>query len=127
MDTAIHYGRWRHEEKAGDSGVVIPVQAEDSSADAFTLLTGQIEDLRQDLRVEIDYLGLVVNMYDGRRGYIATSSLKKWESIGDPAVVAVVPDRKEQREAVRSKQGLLVYDPDCAQPVAMRQIARTLS
>ncbi|WP_309232869.1 ParA family protein [Nocardiopsis sp. BMP B8015] len=127
MDSAIYYGRRRDEEKTGASGVVIPVQAEDSSADAFTLLTGQIEDLRQDMRLEIDYLGLVVNMYDSRRGFIATSSLQAWEDIGDPAVVAVVPDRKEQREAVRSKQGLLVYDPKCDQAAAMRQIARTLS
>ncbi|WP_026119889.1 ParA family protein [Nocardiopsis ganjiahuensis] len=127
MDSAIYYGRRRPEEKTGASGVVIPVQAEDSSADAFTLLTGQIEDLRQDMRLEIDYLGLVVNMYDSRRGFIATSSLQAWEEIGDPAVIAVVPDRKEQREAVRSKQGLLVYDPKCAQAVAMRKIAGALS
>ncbi|MFE3455936.1 ParA family protein [Nocardiopsis aegyptia] len=127
MDSAIYYGQRRAEEKVGDSGIVIPVQAEDSSADAFTLLTGQIEDLRQDMRLEIDYLGLVVNMYDGRRGFIATSSLQAWEDIGDPAVIAVVPDRKEQREAVRSKQGLLMYDPKCDQSEAMRQIARELS
>lgn len=127
MDSAIYYGRRRSEEKAGVSGVVIPVQAEDSSADAFTLLTGQIEDLRQDLRLEIDYLGLAVNMYDSRRGFIATSSLRAWEEIGDPAVIAVVPDRKEQREAVRSKQGLLVYAPESDQAAAMRTIARTLS
>lgn len=127
MDAAIYYGRRRPEEKPGDSGVVIPVQAEDSSADAFTLLTGQIEDLRQDMRLDVDYLGLVVNMYDARRGFIATSSLKSWEEIGDPEVIAVVPDRKEQREAVRSKLGLLVYDPSCDQSAAMRQIARTLS
>lgn len=127
MDSAIYYGRRRPEEKASTSGVVIPVQAEDSSADAYTLLTGQIEDLRQDMRLEIDYLGLVVNMYDSRRGFIATSSLQAWEEIGDPAVIAVVPDRKEQREAVRSKQGLLVYEPKSDQAAAMRKIARTLS
>ncbi|CAL9610599.1 ParA family protein [Nocardiopsis sp. TNDT3] len=127
MDSAIYYGRRRPEEKPGASGVVIPVQAEDSSADAYTLLTGQIEDLRQDMRLDVDYLGLVVNMYDSRRGYIATSSLQAWEEIGDPAVIAVVPDRKEQREAVRSKQGLLVYDPKSDQAAAMRKIAGILS
>jgi len=42
-------------------------------------------------------------------------------------VIAVVPDRKEQREAVRSKQGLLVYDPKSDQAAAMRKIAGILS
>ncbi|MFW5420855.1 ParA family protein [Nocardiopsis sp. CNT-189] len=127
MDSAIYYGRRRDGEDLARSGVVIPVQAEDSSADAFTLLTGQIEDLREDMRIEIDYLGLVVNMYDGRRGYIATSSLESWKSIGDPRVIAVIPDRKEQREAVRSKRGLLAYDPESAQSQAMRDIVKELS
>lgn len=127
MDSAIYYGRTRQGESAGRSGVLIPVLAEDSSADAFTLLTGQIEDLREDMRIEVDYLGLVVNMYDGRRGYIATSSLESWKALGEPPVIAVVPDRKEQREAVRSKQGLLAYDPKCDQSEVMREIARELA
>ena len=127
MDSAIYYGRRRDGEGVGSSGVTIPVQAEDSSADAFTLLTRQIEDLREDMRLDIDYLGLIVNMYDSRRGFIATSSLESWRAIGDPEVIAVVPDRKEQREAVRSKQGLLAYDPKSAQANAMREIARKMS
>lgn len=127
MDSAIYYGRTRQGEAPGSSGVLIPVLAEDSSADAFTLLTGQIEDLREDMRIDVAYLGLVVNMYDGRRGYIATSSLDSWKSLGEPPVVAVVPDRKEQREAVRSKQALLAYDPKCDQSERMREIARELA
>lgn len=127
MDAAIYYGRRRPEEQAGASGVVIPVQAEDSSADAFLLLTEQIDSLRQDLRTAIDYLGVIVNLYDSRRGFVVTSSLKAWEELGDPPVIAVVPDRKEQREAVRHKQGLLAYAPDSDQANAMRRIARWLS
>lgn len=127
MDCAIYYGRRREDEPLERSGVVIPVQAEDSSADAFSLLTGQIEDLREDMRIDIEYLGLVVNMYDSRRGYIATSSLDNWKAIGEPAVIAVVPDRKEQREAVRQKQGLLAYAPRCDQSESMREIARGLA
>ncbi|MEU5859115.1 ParA family protein [Nocardiopsis dassonvillei] len=127
MDSAIYYGRTREGEQPGRSGVVIPVLAEDSSADAFTLLTGQIEDLREDMRIDVGYLGLVVNMYDGRRGYIATSSLENWQSLGEPPVIAVVPDRKEQREAVRSKQGLLAYEPKCDQSQIMREIAGRLA
>lgn len=127
MDAAIYYGRRRDTEQPGASGALIVVQAEDSSADAYDLLTSQINDLRDDLSLDIDYLGLVVNLYDGRRGYIATSSLQAWMDIKDPRVVAIVPDLKEQREAVRLKQPLFVYAPKGDQAVALRALAREIS
>ncbi|MFF5448489.1 ParA family protein [Streptomyces sp. NPDC012888] len=127
MDAAIYYGRRRDTEQPGASGALIVVQAEDSSADAYDLLTSQINDLRDDLSLDIDYLGLVVNLYDGRRGFIATSSLQAWLDIKDPRVVAVVPDLKEQREAVRLKQPLFVYAPKGEQAVALRALAREIS
>ncbi|MFJ3913232.1 chromosome partitioning protein [Streptomyces sp. 2132.2] len=127
MDAAIYYGRRRDAEQPGASGALIVVQAEDSSADAYDLLTSQINDLRDDLSLDIDYLGLVVNLYDGRRGYIATSSLQAWMDIKDPRVVAVVPDLKEQREAVRVKQPLFVYSPKGDQAIALRALAREIS
>ncbi|WP_445278134.1 ParA family protein, partial [Streptomyces sp. DSM 41033] len=63
MDAAAYYGRRRDGEAPGNSGILIIVQAEDSSADAYGLLTNQIEDLRGDMHLELDYLGIVVNHY----------------------------------------------------------------
>lgn len=126
MDAGLHYGRRRDGEQPRKSGVLIPVQAEDSSADAFGMLMNQIDDLQDDLQIQIDHLGIVVNLYDARRGYIATSSLKQWKSLGDPPVVAVVPDLKEQREAVRKHQPLLVYAPKCEQAAVMKALAKDL-
>lgn len=123
MDTALYYGRTRDDEAPGASGVLIPVLAEDSSADAYDMLFDQIEDLTEDLDIEIAKLGFIVNMYDARKGYIATSSLDSWKSIGEPPVLAVVPERKEQREAARLKQPLLYCAPDSEQSDAMRTIA----
>ncbi|MFE0511064.1 AAA family ATPase [Streptomyces sp. NPDC058964] len=127
MDAAAYYGRRRENEKPGQSGALVVVQAEDSSADAYELLTTQIEDLRADLSLEIDYLGIVVNLYDGRRGYIATSSLQGWVDIKDPRVVGLIGDLKEQKEAVRMKQPLLSYAPKSQQAVSMRALAREIS
>ncbi|MHC0433511.1 ParA family protein [Streptomyces sp. O3] len=127
MDAASYYGRRRLDEVAGNSGVLIVVQAEDSSADAYGLLTSQIEDMRNDLALDLDYLGLVVNHYDARRGYIATSSLQSWVDIKDPRVVGVISDLKEQKEAVRAKRPLLAYAPRCEQSVALRALAREIS
>ncbi|WP_381805630.1 ParA family protein [Streptomyces niveus] len=127
MDAAVYYGRRRPDELPGNSGALIVVQAEDSSADAYELLTTQIEDMRSDLALDIDYLGIVVNHYDARRGYIATSSLQSWMDIRDPRVVGVVGDLKEQKEAVRTKRPLLAYAPRCEQSVALRALAREIS
>lgn len=127
MDAAAYYGRRREGEKPGQSGTLIVVQAEDSSADAYELLTTQIEDLRGDLQIDIDYLGIVVNLYDSRRGYIATSSLQGWVDIKDPRVVGLIGDLKEQKEAVRVKQPLLSYAPKSQQAIGMRALAREIS
>ncbi|WP_432190477.1 ParA family protein [Streptomyces sp. Tue6028] len=127
MDAAAYYGRRRDGETPGQSGALIVVQAEDSSADAYELLTNQIEDLRNDLGLELDYLGIVVNLYDSRRGYIATSSLQGWVDIKDPRVVGLISDLKEQKEAVRMKQPLLSYAPSSQQAVGMRALAREIS
>jgi chromosome partitioning protein len=127
MDAAIYYGRRREDEATGNSGPLIVVQAEDSSADAYDLLVNQIEDLRADMGVEIDYLGIVVNLYDPRRGFIATSSLKAWMDIKDPKVVAVIGDLTDQRKAVRVKQPLLSFAPRGEQAVTMRALAREMS
>ncbi|MET8898294.1 ParA family protein [Streptomyces albogriseolus] len=127
MDAASYYGRRRDGEKPGQSGALIVVQAEDSSADAYDLLTTQIDDLRGDLQIDIDYLGIVVNLYDSRRGYIATSSLQGWVDIKDPRVVGLIGDLKEQKEAVRMKQPLLSYAPKSQQAISMRALAREIA
>ena len=127
VDAAINYGRRREGEPQGSSGVLIPVQAEDSSAKAFSMLTGQINDLCDDINITVDYLGLVVNMYDARRGFIATSSLDRWQKLGNPRVVALVPDLKEQREAVRKHLPLLDYAPTSDQAKIMRDLAKELA
>lgn len=127
MDAALYYGRRRRNEKAGRSGVVIPVLAEDSSATAYGMLAQQITDLCDDLSLDVDYLGLVVNLYDSRRGYVATSSLAEWRKLGDPPVLAVIGDLKEQRETVRKRRPLLSYAPHSDQAEAMRKIAKGAS
>ncbi|MER5951233.1 ParA family protein [Streptomyces sp. NPDC001904] len=127
MDAAAYYGRRRENELPGQSGVLVVVQAEDSSADAYDLLTNQIEDLRGDMALDIEYLGLVVNLYDPRRGYIATSSLEGWMDIKDPRVVGIIGERKEQREAVRTKSPLLSYAPKSRIAVSMRALAREVA
>lgn len=127
MDAAIYYGRRRDNERHGVSGMIIPVLAEDSSATAYTMLSQQVESIVEDCGIEVQSLGLVVNLYDSRRGYVATSSLKAWRDLQDPPVLAVIGDLKEQREAVRKVKPLLNYAPLSEQAEAMRQIWSAIS
>jgi chromosome partitioning protein len=122
MDAALYYARRRPNERPGNSGVVIPVQSEDTSADAYEMLSEQIEDLEEDLHLEIDRLGIIVNLFDARRGYIATSSLQEWHALEGETVIAVLDDLKEQREGVRLKRPLLGYAPESKQSNIMRLI-----
>lgn len=126
MDNALYYGRTRDGEDSDSSGIITIVQAEDSSADAYELLMAQINSLSGDMELGLALLGLVVNLYDSRRGYIATSSLQGWMDLGVPPVLEVIPDLKEQREAVRVKQPLLEYAPESEQAGCMRELARRL-
>ncbi|MFE3186248.1 ParA family protein [Streptomyces violascens] len=127
MDTALYYARTREGEDPKSSGAIIPVQAEDTSADAYDMLSEQIEDLVDDLDIEIAQLGFVVNLYDSRKGFVVTSSLNSWKSFGDPPVITVIGDLKEQREAVRLKLPLLYYAPESEQAESMREIARKVT
>ncbi|MFJ5142719.1 ParA family protein [Streptomyces sp. NPDC088707] len=127
MDAAIYYARERDGEPEGDSGIVIVVQAEDSSADAYTMLVEQIDDGMIDWRITTAYLGLVVNLYDARDGHVVTSSLNEWYALEEPRVIGVIPRRKEQREAARARRPLLAYDPSCDQSRVMRQIVKEIS
>ncbi|MFJ8041101.1 ParA family protein [Kitasatospora sp. NPDC096147] len=127
MDNALYYVRTRDGEDEGRSGLVIPVQAEDSSLDAYELLRDQIDSLAGDLKIVIGDLGFVVNLFNPRKGYVVNSSLAGWQSFGTPAVIGIVPDLKDQREAVRVKQPLLTHAPDSEQADIMRTIARSIT
>ncbi|WP_331718417.1 ParA family protein (plasmid) [Streptomyces sp. NBC_01544] len=127
MDAAIYYSRQRDGEREGESGILIVVQAEDSSADAYNMLVEQIDDGMTDWRITAAYLGLVVNLYDARDGHVVTSSLNEWRALGEPRVIGVIPRRKEQREAARARRPLLAYDPSCVQSRVMRHIVKEIS
>ena len=90
--------------------LVIPVQAEDSSLDALRLLLRQVETLCEVLGIDVPVGGLVVNLYDSRRGRIATSMLETYHRRDD--VLAVIHDRKEIREGWRLHQPVVIHAPE---------------
>ncbi|CAL9327281.1 hypothetical protein SUDANB180_07777 (plasmid) [Streptomyces sp. enrichment culture] len=127
MDTALYYVRRRDGELSDRSGVITPVWANKASHRAFRLLREQMEDLCRKGRITIDYLGLVINAYDSRRGKLVKENRDQWERSSSPAVLAVIGDLKEGREAADGEIPLLEYAPDSEHAQAMRDLAKELA
>ncbi|MFI2241130.1 ParA family protein [Streptomyces chrestomyceticus] len=127
MDTALYYVRRREGELADRSGVITPVWANKASHRAFRLLKRQMDDLCIKGRIEVDYLGLVVNAYDSRRGKLVKENKDQWEKSSSPAVLAVIGDLKEGREASDGEIPLLEYAPESDHAQAMRDLAKELA
>jgi len=99
MDTTLHYVRRRDGELVDRSGVLTPVGANKASHRAFRLLKSQMDDLCGKGRIQVDYLGLIINAYDSRRGKPGKENKDQWERCSSPDVLAVIGDLKEGREA----------------------------
>ncbi|GAA2533512.1 ParA family protein [Pilimelia columellifera] len=124
-DTALVAVRRPRPDDAHEAGgVLIPVQAEDSSLDALRLLTRQIDTVEQALGLTLDVTGVVVNLYDGRRGRIATSTLAAYEAMDGVDVLAVVGDRTAIREAWRVQRPVLEHAPDSDAAGWYRELAQ---
>ncbi|MFD4865296.1 ParA family protein [Streptomyces sp. NPDC058412] len=127
MDTALYYVRRREGELSDRSGVITPVWANKASHRAFRLLKTQMDDLCTKGRIQVDYLGLVVNAYDSRRGKLVKENKDQWERSTSPTVLAVIGDLKEGREAADGEIPLLEYAPDSDHAQAMRDLAKELA
>jgi chromosome partitioning protein len=127
MDTALYYVRRREGELADRSGVITPVWANRASHRAVRLLKSQIDDLSRKGRIQVDYLGLIINAYDSRRGRLVQKNREQWEKSTAPSVLAVIGDLKEGREAADGEIPLLEYAPDSEHAQVMRDLARELA
>lgn len=106
--------------------VLIPVQALDSSLDALGLLIEQVRAVEKGLRISIDVLGLVVTMYDARRGLVVRSVLEALDGLPLDRL-AVIHDRAVVNEAWRAHQPVNEYDPESQTADEFRQLAITVA
>lgn len=113
------------DQHAGGS-VLIPVQAEDSSLDALRLLFDQIRTVEEELQVQLDVAGLVVNLYDSRRGRIATSTLDAYRAMEGLDVLAVIGDRTAIRESWRLHAPVIEHAPGSDAAGWYRDLAKNL-
>ncbi|MFH8387669.1 ParA family protein [Kitasatospora sp. NPDC018058] len=92
-------------------GVIVPVEAEDSSIRALRLLLRQIGVLSAEMDIDLDVLGLVPSRYDLRDGRLVTGTLAAFRDLGTPPVLAEIRKRTDVREAWRARVSVLEYAP----------------
>lgn len=106
--------------------VLVPVQAEDSSLDALRLLSDQIRTIENELQVQLAIAGLVVNLYDRRRGKIPVSTLDTYRTLDGWDVLAVIGDRTVVRESRRLHIPVVEHAPTSDAAGWYRDLAKSL-
>lgn len=108
-------------------GVLIPVQAEDSSLKALELLLPQIASVDADLRVKpLELHGLVVNLLRRPVNTLAKSVLDELAALDGLPVLATVPLSVVITEAWRYGKTPEEYAPDSEHAEAYRTLAKVL-
>lgn len=109
-------------------GVLIPVQAEDSSLKALELLLPQIASVDADLRMKpLELHGLVVNLLRRPVNKIAESVLDEFAALDGLPILATVPLSVTVTEAWRFGKTVEEYAPDSEHAKAYRTLAEVLS
>lgn len=108
FDAAVMTCR-RREGRRG--GIVVPIEAEDSSIRALRLLIRQVGVLSVEMDEDFDILGLVPTRFDVRDGEMVTSVLEAFRALGTPAVLAEIRKRTVLREAWRNGVSVLEWEP----------------
>jgi chromosome partitioning protein len=108
-------------------GVLIPVEAEDSSLKALELLLPQIASVDADLRVKpLELHGLVVNRLRRPPSLLAKSVLEEFAALDGLPVLATVPLSVVITEAWRYGKTPVDYQPESEHADAYRALAKVL-
>jgi chromosome partitioning protein len=113
-------------------GVLVPVQAEDSSLRALRLLLDQVAALEAELReTRLDLHGLVVSMLERGAGGVARSNVSRsvMAELGaiPLPVLAVIPRNVVVAEAWRIGIPVVAYAPGSEHAELYRQLAKVLA
>lgn len=107
------------------SNVLIPALAESTSKRAFELLFDHCRHLEDELQIQIDEVGVVVNRIDVRKTQ-AREMIDWIENAFDDVPVWRLRERAAVQKALADHQSLLAYDPDSDQVPTLRTIGESL-
>ncbi|MFD4263800.1 ParA family protein [Streptomyces sp. NPDC058534] len=112
--------------KGKRAGLLVPVEAEDSSIRALRLLLRQVAILCEAMDEDVDILGLIPSRYDLRDGEIVSSMLEAFRCMGEPPVIAEIRKRTDIRKAWRERKPVLEYAPRSEASDWFRDLAKVV-
>ncbi len=89
--------------------VIIPMQCEFFALDGITQLVGNIHSVQQTLNPNLDILGILLTMYDGRAGLTRAVEEDLRRTFGDTVFKTVVPRNVRVSEAPSHGKPALFY------------------
>lgn len=109
-------------------GVLIPVQAEDSTLDALTRLLPQIAVINDEVRDKpLELHGFVVNLLRRPPGILARDVLKELEAMDGLPVLGTIPLSVVITESWRFGKTVTAYAPESEHAREFRKIAEAVS
>lgn len=106
--------------------IIIPVESEDSSLHALSLLMVQIQSSKKKLRINPEIIGMIVNAYDARKGYEVTSTYEQLKAMKGLPILATIKDKAAMRRAWRSSETVFDTAPDSEEAQEYLNIAKAL-
>ncbi|MDE0779246.1 MAG: ParA family protein [Alphaproteobacteria bacterium] len=107
---------------AADS-VLVPLQCEYFALEGMTRLMKSIERIRRAYNEDLDILGIVLTMHDGRNNLCRSVEAEVREYFGDRVYHTVIPRNVRLSEAPSYGMPALIYDLACAGSQAYAKLA----
>jgi chromosome partitioning protein len=108
-------------------GVVIPVQCEYLALEGVSQVLATIDLIRRGLNPELELLGVLMTMYDGRTRLAAHVVDEVRRYFPDHLFSAVIPRSVRLAEAPSFGQAIAEYDPSSRGAMAYAEVAAELS
>ena len=107
--------------------VVVPVQCEYYALEGLSALMGTIEEVKKTTNPELDILGILRTMYDGRNALSLQVSENLQEHFGDKLLETLIPRNVRLAEAPGFGESIIKYDPLSKGAIAYSDLAKEIS
>lgn len=107
--------------------VIVPVQCEYYALEGLSSLMGTIEEVKGTTNPNLDILGILRTMYDGRNALALQVSENLQEHFGDKLLETIIPRNVRLAEAPGFGESIVKYDPASKGAIAYNDLAKEIS
>lgn len=107
--------------------VVVPVQCEYYALEGLSALMGTIDEVKSTTNPELEVLGILRTMYDGRNALALQVSENLQEHFGDKLLETIIPRNVRLAEAPGFGESIIKYDPGSKGAIAYNELAKEIN